>query len=83
MKGGILGTEIRLIDSDEIACYAFTRLPSVIEGSSMYMGVGGYRPSSALKTGLGLGFGLDYQWDCWRVSCVLITIKASTLTVWL
>ena len=40
---------------------AFANLPSVIPNSNMLLGVCGYRPDAALKTGLGLSLGGDYS----------------------
>lgn len=68
MKGGYLGTEIGFIHGNNLNVTAFTRLPGVIEGSNMYLGLNGYRPDAALKTGIGLSIGGDYSFGNYRVS---------------
>ncbi|MCD4706521.1 MAG: hypothetical protein K8S62_02145 [Candidatus Sabulitectum sp.] len=68
MKGGYLGAELGVFDGDNLNVTAFTRLPGVIEGSNMYLGLNGYRPDAALKTGIGLSIGGDYSFRNYRVS---------------
>lgn len=68
MKGGYLGAEIGVVDSDNLNVTAFTRLPGVVEGSSMYLGLNGYRPDVPVKTGIGLSVGGDYSFGNCRVS---------------
>jgi len=68
MKGGYLGTEIGFVNGNDLNVTAFTRLPGVVEGANMYMGLNGYRPDFALKTGLGLSIGGDYSFGNYRVS---------------
>lgn len=68
MNGGYLGSEIGILSWEELMLRTFARFPGVVPGSSMYMGISGYRPVNALKTGLGLSFGLDYTFGSYRVS---------------
>ncbi len=68
MNGGYLGAEAGFLDGDNLNVTAFTRLPGAIEGSSIYMGVNGYRPDDALKAGIGLSIGGDYSFHNYRVS---------------
>lgn len=68
MKGGYLGAELGLLDGDNLNVTAFTRIPGVVEGSNMYLGLNGYRPDYALKSGIGLSVGGDYNFAGNRVS---------------
>ncbi len=68
LKSGYLGAEIGLFDGNKLKVTAFTRLPGIVEGSNIYMGVDGYRPEGALKTGLGLSYGGDYRFGNYRFS---------------
>ncbi|OPX29017.1 MAG: hypothetical protein B1H09_06945 [Gemmatimonadaceae bacterium 4484_173] len=68
LKGGYLGAEFALYDGNWLKGTAFARLPGVVEGSNIYMGIDGYRPEGALKTGLGFSYGGDYTFGNYRFS---------------
>ncbi len=68
MEGGFLGTELSLLDGDNLKVAAFARYPTIVDNCFMSMGVSGYRPDQALKTGMGLSFGGDYSFSNYRVS---------------
>jgi len=68
LDGGYLGAELGLFDGDKLKGTAFARFPGIVEGSNMYMGIDGYRPEGALKTGLGLSYGGDYRFGSYRIS---------------
>lgn len=68
VEGGFLGTELSLLDGDNLKMAAFARFPSVIENCFLSAGISGYRPDQALKTGLGLSVGGDYTFGGYRVS---------------
>lgn len=72
MKGGYLGAELGVVDGDNLNVTAFTRLPSIIEGSNMYLGLNGYRLDFALKTGIGLSIGGDFSFGNNRVSAAYL-----------
>ncbi len=68
LEGGFLGTELSLLDGDNLKMAAFIRFPTIVENCYTSMGITGYRPDQALKTGLGLSFGGDYTFGEYRVS---------------
>ncbi|MCK5035469.1 MAG: hypothetical protein KAS73_06230 [Candidatus Sabulitectum sp.] len=61
LEGGFIGSELAVLDESSLKMIAFANLPSVIPNSNMLLGVCGYRPEGALKTGLGLSMGGDYS----------------------
>ncbi|MCK5130966.1 MAG: hypothetical protein KAR40_02305 [Candidatus Sabulitectum sp.] len=72
MKGGYFGAELGVVDGNNLNVTAFTRLPGVIEGSNMYLGLNGYRPDHALKTGIGLSIGGDFSFGNNRISAAYL-----------
>ena len=68
LKGGYLGAEFGLFDGNWLKGSVFARLPGIVEGSNLYLGIDGYRPEGALKTGMGLSYGGDYSFGSYRVS---------------
>ncbi len=68
MKGGYLGTELAVLDGDNLKMTAFASLPGIAPNSNMLLGVCGYRPDAALKAGIGLSIGGDYTMGDYSVS---------------
>ncbi|MCK5787116.1 MAG: hypothetical protein KAH54_11250, partial [Candidatus Sabulitectum sp.] len=46
---------------------AFANIPTIVPDARMLLGVCGYRPDVALKTGMGLSIGGDYAFRNYRI----------------
>ena len=62
-----MGTELALYDSNFLKMMVFSKFPGVFDRSSFFMGVSGYRPEVALKTGIGVSFGLEFNTGDYRI----------------
>lgn len=67
LNGGFLGTELALYDNSILKMIAYTKYPGLFDNSNIFLGVSGYRPEIALKTGLGVSMGLEFNTNNYRI----------------
>ncbi|PIE53206.1 hypothetical protein CSA37_02360 [Candidatus Fermentibacteria bacterium] len=68
LKGGFMGTEIGLFDGDELFMNGFISYPWAFDGMNFSLGINGYRPDNAQKTGMGISYGIDYAFRPHKVT---------------